>query len=311
MQDAYNLGWKIGLVASGTSDRNILSSYDEERRPVANELIKLDTKMSNFYSDGPSEESQDYQTFRDTFSWFLSGVSVSYGPNGLVTRAKGECTGTNGHNPNGDDFCDGQASDLPSSPDQSNGYAGFDRYPVSDPNLAKTIRLGQRMPSEKIVCQAEANPVLLSNILPSNGRWRILVFAGDLISADQRQVIQKVGDALETTCQRYACPGQGLHSTIEVITIHAGSRDDVTLLDLHNVYHPWDGDQGFDYWKVYSDDADTFGTCDKAYAKYGIDATSGCLVILRPDQHVSYIGALEDYDAAGRFFANVLVPRKR
>ncbi|KAK5127925.1 hypothetical protein LTR85_005042 [Meristemomyces frigidus] len=311
MQDAYNLGWKIGSVLSGMSDRKILSSYDEERRPIANELIKLDTKMSNFYSEGPSEESQDYQTFRDTFSWFLSGVSVSYGPNMLVTSAKKGLASSNGHHANGDRRgSHGEHANGP-KPYETNGSNGHRCSPVSDVALAREIRLGQRMPSEKIVCQSEANPMLLSDILPSNGKWRALVFAGDLTSADQRQVVQNLGEALEKVCHQYAHPRQGLHSTIEVITIHSRSRDDVVMLDLHNVYHPWDDTLGWDYWKVYCDDAGTAGTCGETYEKYGIDAESGCLVILRPDQHVSYIGALSDETAPARFFADVLVPRTR
>ncbi|KAK4546670.1 hypothetical protein LTR36_001888 [Oleoguttula mirabilis] len=312
MQDAYNLGWKLGSVLTGMSSRSILASYNAERRPIAQALIKLDTKMSNFYSDGPSEESQDYQTFRDSFSWFLSGVSVSYGPNMLVTSAGREGAATNGHLANGDASHAEHASGQHLSSNEANASTASNSYPVSDPTLAKEIRVGQRMPSEKIVCQAEANPVLLSNLLPSNGKWRVLVFAGDLAAASQRQAVQNLGHALAKTCQQYAGPGQGLHSTIEVLTIHAGSRDDVTMLDLHNVYHPWDDALGWDYWKVYSDDADTLGgRCAPAYAQYGVDAERGCLVIVRPDQHVSYIGPLEAPEAPARFFAHVLVSRTR
>lgn len=35
MQDAYNLGWKMALVASGRCDPALLDSYQAERRPVA------------------------------------------------------------------------------------------------------------------------------------------------------------------------------------------------------------------------------------------------------------------------------------
>ena len=35
IQDAYNLGWKLALVASGASSEALLESYEAERRPVA------------------------------------------------------------------------------------------------------------------------------------------------------------------------------------------------------------------------------------------------------------------------------------
>ena len=39
--DAHNLGWKLALVASGRASDALLDSYGTERRPVAEEVIKL------------------------------------------------------------------------------------------------------------------------------------------------------------------------------------------------------------------------------------------------------------------------------
>jgi 2-polyprenyl-6-methoxyphenol hydroxylase-like FAD-dependent oxidoreductase len=35
MHDAYNLGWKLALVATGVAPETLLDSYEPERRPVA------------------------------------------------------------------------------------------------------------------------------------------------------------------------------------------------------------------------------------------------------------------------------------
>ena len=35
IQDAYNLGWKLALVASGAAPETLLNSYEAERRPIA------------------------------------------------------------------------------------------------------------------------------------------------------------------------------------------------------------------------------------------------------------------------------------
>ena len=40
MQDAYNLAWKLALVIQGTAGESLLNSYQEERHPVGQELIK-------------------------------------------------------------------------------------------------------------------------------------------------------------------------------------------------------------------------------------------------------------------------------
>lgn len=39
IQDAYNLGWKLGLVATGPGRRELLDSYELEREPVARTLL--------------------------------------------------------------------------------------------------------------------------------------------------------------------------------------------------------------------------------------------------------------------------------
>jgi 2-polyprenyl-6-methoxyphenol hydroxylase-like FAD-dependent oxidoreductase len=39
--DAHNLGWKLALVASGRAPDTLLDSYGAERRPVAEEVVRL------------------------------------------------------------------------------------------------------------------------------------------------------------------------------------------------------------------------------------------------------------------------------
>ncbi len=46
MQDAYNLGWKLSLVIQGKANPSILDSYQQERHPVAEELVKQTDKLT-------------------------------------------------------------------------------------------------------------------------------------------------------------------------------------------------------------------------------------------------------------------------
>ncbi|AQS67908.1 FAD-dependent oxidoreductase [Streptomyces pactum] len=43
VQDAYNLGWKLGAVLSGGAPAALLDSYEEERRPIAAGVLGLST----------------------------------------------------------------------------------------------------------------------------------------------------------------------------------------------------------------------------------------------------------------------------
>lgn len=45
VQDAYNLGWKLGAVLSGRAPEALLDTYEEERRPVAEHVLGLSTAI--------------------------------------------------------------------------------------------------------------------------------------------------------------------------------------------------------------------------------------------------------------------------
>ncbi|WP_411576137.1 FAD-dependent oxidoreductase [Streptomyces mutabilis] len=43
VQDAYNLGWKLGAALTGAAPAGLLDSYEEERRPIAAQMLDLST----------------------------------------------------------------------------------------------------------------------------------------------------------------------------------------------------------------------------------------------------------------------------
>lgn len=45
MQDAYTLGWKLGRVLGHGAPAALLDSYEEERRPIAAEVLGLSTRI--------------------------------------------------------------------------------------------------------------------------------------------------------------------------------------------------------------------------------------------------------------------------
>ncbi len=48
LQDAYNLSWKLALVASGRAHAGLLDTYEEERRPNALKLINTTDRLFNY-----------------------------------------------------------------------------------------------------------------------------------------------------------------------------------------------------------------------------------------------------------------------
>lgn len=52
IQDAYNLGWKVALVARGAAPGSLLDSYDIERRPVGETLLHFTDRFFAFAVGG-------------------------------------------------------------------------------------------------------------------------------------------------------------------------------------------------------------------------------------------------------------------
>ena len=165
------------------------------------------------------------------------------------------------------------------------------------------------MPSYKVLNHADARPWQLQELLKSNGRWRVIVFPGHLTDPNTMQRFQRLGESLGGPNSFLRCftpPGKAIDSVIEVLTVHAGPRTGIELLSLPEIFHPFHGHLGWDYWKVYSDEPSYHEGHGHAYANYGIDPNRGASIILRPDQHVSWVGEADDYEQMSQFFARFM-----
>src|SRR5690349_6815655 len=60
VQDAYNLGWKLSAVIGGARD-TLLDSYQEERRPIAADMLGLATKLLDAARRGELRRGRDVQ----------------------------------------------------------------------------------------------------------------------------------------------------------------------------------------------------------------------------------------------------------
>ncbi|KAF8936756.1 hypothetical protein BGZ47_009361 [Haplosporangium gracile] len=49
LQDSYNLAWKIAMVLKGTAPLSIVDSYNEERIPIADEIIHLSSRNLKYF----------------------------------------------------------------------------------------------------------------------------------------------------------------------------------------------------------------------------------------------------------------------
>lgn len=59
MQDTFNLGWKLGLVCKKLLKRQVLSTYEYERKMIAKQLIAFDQKFAQLFSGRPAKDILD------------------------------------------------------------------------------------------------------------------------------------------------------------------------------------------------------------------------------------------------------------
>lgn len=259
IQDAWNLGWKLAAVIKGQAGSALLRTYEIERRPVAQRLLSFDKKMlKHFQSFSICRESNGHghgslEAVIDEEHSSASGIEVSYA--GLGPRS---------------------VSDT-----------------LSSSAVAPGIKLGHRIGDFNVVRHVDGLVQSFHRILPANGRWRALVFSGDIgqEEEEQRRRLDRVGDML--TSRKTRPLTLELRAECEAVLIHASPREDVEILDVPAVFRPRHKSGAWDYDKVFVDDPGyPVEQYTSVYERLGISRRDGCLVMIRPDQHVSFVGAL-------------------
>ncbi len=89
MQDGFNLGWKLGHVLTGLASADLLRTYDDERRPVAQQLIDFDREWSSLMARKPGEitDPAELSTYYLATAEFPSGFMTHYGPSVITADA--------------------------------------------------------------------------------------------------------------------------------------------------------------------------------------------------------------------------------
>ncbi|HEX3783076.1 MAG TPA: FAD-dependent monooxygenase [Pseudonocardiaceae bacterium] len=86
MQDAVNLGWKLGLVVTGNAPEILLDSYETERRPVADRVLRNTRAQTALGRPGPHFDALretvatliDIDAANDAVGGMISALDVKY-----------------------------------------------------------------------------------------------------------------------------------------------------------------------------------------------------------------------------------------
>ncbi|CDO68377.1 hypothetical protein BN946_scf184815.g24 [Trametes cinnabarina] len=270
MNDTHNLAWKLAHVLRGWSDLSLLKTYEFERRKYAQDLIDFDKKFSKLFSGKPrTEENQDGVSHEE----FLEAFQTF----GLFTSGIGVHY---------------EPSAITHNQHQS---------------CASKLIVGERMVPHVFVRAADARPYDIQDVLPSDTRFKVLVFVGNIADSSQADRVRTLADEIGRPESFYHKYGHEAPSKVfDVLSIASAKKQDVDYTGA--TYAAQAPEQ---HWsKVLLDDTDMYARVGGGgYERYGIDAQRGAIVVVRPDGYVVIVAPFERLEDVHAYFGSFMVAR--
>lgn len=279
LRDTFNLGWKLASVLRGQSRPELLQTYSRERQALAKQLIGFDREFAKMFSTRPKvgagsggDEGVDPAEFQKYF----------------VQQGR---------------FTAGTATEY--APSMITGEATYR-------NLAPGFVLGQRFHSAPVTRLADARPMELGHVVRADGRWRIFVFAGseEPLEADSNvsALCRFLAGSESSPVRRYTPADADLDSVIDVRVVFQQHHQSFSVPDFPEFLWPAKGRYGLrDYEKMF---CAPLRHGEDIFDRRGIDRGNGCMVIVRPDQHVAHVLPIGGYDQLAGFFDGFMQPQQ-
>jgi phenol 2-monooxygenase len=273
LPDTFNLGWKIASVLQGKCQPKLLQTYSTERRKVALQLIEADRQLSKLVATRPTtnEVAAEVKTNTADIEKFMAKQ------NGFVSGTSIEY--------NASYICSGKENQ----------------------NLATGFKIGQRFHSAQAIRVADGDRQHLGHLNKADGRWRIFIFGSDKNpiedSSDSNELIHFLAKADNSPVQKYTPAGSDIDSVFDVYAVF--QQQDLSIEHMPDFLWPAKGKYGLrDYEKVFHAEEG-----NDIFEQRNIDRSTGCMVVVRPDQHVANILPLTDHEALTAFFDEFMIPQ--
>lgn len=270
MGDTFNLGWKLISVLTGKSDEKLLHTYSAERQVVAQGLIDYDHKWARVMS-APIDGSNSMSVQEH----FIEGGNFTAG---LSVKYE---------------------------PSILTGESTYQ-------DLARGFEIGRRFHSAPVIRLCDAKIVHLGQTVKADTRWRLYAFADSSNPMNKDSSIYRLCDFLENSAKspiiKHTPAGDDIDSVISVYGIFQQRHHNVEFESMPSLLKPLVGRYAIkDYEKMYCPD---FKNDNDIFDMREINRDKGCIVIVRPDQYVAHVLALDAYEELEKFFERFLLERK-
>ncbi|CAE7114877.1 unnamed protein product [Rhizoctonia solani] len=266
MNDTHNLIWKLTQVIRGWASPSILKTYELERRKYAQDLISFDRKFSALFSSKAQSAAN------------IEGVSHQQFVS--VFQTFGQFTSGIGIH-----------------------YAPSTIVETKHQSLASKLIIGQRLIPQVIIRTADARPFEIQDLIPSDIRYKVIVFAGNTKDVMQKARIQKLADELEKPerfYKKYTPAGAPVDTVFEVLVVSSMTKTTGDYTDIPTTLRT--------HWsKVFMDDVSVAPRLGggQLYESYGI-GSDGCIAVVRPDGYIGTIVPLEGVDELDSWFGGFM-----
>ena len=180
----------------------------------------------------------------------------------------------------------------------------------SEQTVAKNVTVGMRFPSAQVIRFCDTKPMQLVRAIPADGRWRVVVFPGDVANPDTLPRLERLAmdlDSQNGSVRKYTAPKADLDTLIETVLVLRGDRTKFELGQIPSCYMPIAGKHRMtDTRKVFFDDEHPNYGHGHAYDRYGVDPERGAIVVVRPDHYVSMVVGIDEPSKIGDFFDGCL-----
>jgi phenol 2-monooxygenase len=166
-----------------------------------------------------------------------------------------------------------------------------------------------RFHSAPVIRLADAKPIQLGHTVKADGRWRLFAFsdAADPVAPSSaiRALCDFLTEASESPIRRYTRSDADIDSVIDVRAVLQQDHRTLAIEAMPELLLPRKGRYGLrDYEKVFCPD---LKAGKDVFDMRGIDRGQGCLVLVRPDQHVAQILPLDGYQDLIAFFDSFML----
>lgn len=277
MRDSFNLGWKLASVIQNKCSPNILHTYSAERRTVAKELIDFDRKFAKMFSAKPKTANSNQKDNVDPKEF-----QKYFEKHGRFTA--------------------GTAIQYYPSIISSN---------AKHQHLALGLKIGMRFHSAPVIRVADVKPMELGHTIRADGRWRFFIFANsdkpENPISTTNALINFLNNNEKSPIVKFTKPDENIDSIFDVRVIFQQPYRKINLEKINPFLLPQKGKLGLrDYEKVFCIDSKNG---EDIYKMRKINKEKGCLVVVRPDQHIANILPLDAFKEISQFFDKFMTKR--